>query len=273
VTAALSTPRKGVPNFARVFFVGGYYSFRALFEWLSPWIYVPTLVVTPLFQILFFVYLGRSAHGGSDSFYVIGNALVAMSLATFFGVGFALDGERESQTLVTIVGSPANRLALFSGRALPVAANGVFVAASSFALSSLLLDVRVPSAALAPLLVTMLVAAASTAAFGFVIGSFALRYRSLGVVANLALALMLIFTGANVPRTQLPHWMQLVGDALPLTRTIQAARELVAGGSLSQIARLLLVELALAAAYGIAGYRLLRWFEQQARRSATLEVF
>ena len=46
---------------ARIFFVGGLTSFRALFYWLTPWIYIPTMLIAPLFQILLFAYIGRSA--------------------------------------------------------------------------------------------------------------------------------------------------------------------------------------------------------------------
>ena len=45
----------------RVFFVGGLMSYRALFNWLSPWILVPSFLVAPLFQILLFTYVGRAA--------------------------------------------------------------------------------------------------------------------------------------------------------------------------------------------------------------------
>ena len=44
---------------ARLFFVGGVTSFRALWNWLSPWIYIPTMLVSPIFQILLFAYIGR----------------------------------------------------------------------------------------------------------------------------------------------------------------------------------------------------------------------
>ena len=59
----------------RIFFVGGLMSFRALYGWLSPWIYIPGMMVAPIFQILLFAYIGRAAHLESDRFYVIGNAL------------------------------------------------------------------------------------------------------------------------------------------------------------------------------------------------------
>ena len=51
-------------HFWRVFVIGGLISYRALFYWITPWQYIPTMLVAPLFQILFFVYLGRSTGVG-----------------------------------------------------------------------------------------------------------------------------------------------------------------------------------------------------------------
>jgi ABC-2 type transport system permease protein len=50
----------------RIFFVGGLISFRALFNWIKPSLYIPTMLGSPLFQIIFFTYLGRYALGGED---------------------------------------------------------------------------------------------------------------------------------------------------------------------------------------------------------------
>ena len=36
-------------NSVRLFFVGGLTSYRALFYWLSPTIYIPSLIVAPIF--------------------------------------------------------------------------------------------------------------------------------------------------------------------------------------------------------------------------------
>ena len=51
----------------RVFFVGGLISFRALFNWLSPWIYIPSLLIAPIFQILLFAFIGRSGRRASPT--------------------------------------------------------------------------------------------------------------------------------------------------------------------------------------------------------------
>ena len=59
---------------ARVFFVGGLISYRALFNWIQPGLYVTTMLGSPLFQILFFTYLGRFTGSQSDDFFIVGNA-------------------------------------------------------------------------------------------------------------------------------------------------------------------------------------------------------
>ena len=78
-----------VVNNVRIFFVGGVIAYRALFNWLNPWIFIPTLIVAPIFQVLFFAFLGRSAGLESDRFYVIGNALQIAALPGLFAMTFA----------------------------------------------------------------------------------------------------------------------------------------------------------------------------------------
>ena len=45
---------------ARIFFVGGAISYRALFNWIQPGMYAATMLGSPLFQILFFTYLAAT---------------------------------------------------------------------------------------------------------------------------------------------------------------------------------------------------------------------
>ena len=45
----------------RIFFIGGLMSYRAMFGWMNPWIFVPALLVSPVCQILLFAYIGRAA--------------------------------------------------------------------------------------------------------------------------------------------------------------------------------------------------------------------
>ena len=105
----------------RIFFVGGLISFRALFNWIKPSLYIPTMLGSPLFQILFFTYLGRFALAGeSDAFFIVGNAVQVCAMAAVYGMTMAVANERQFGTLGPLLASPANRLAVFLGRGVPV---------------------------------------------------------------------------------------------------------------------------------------------------------
>jgi len=66
--------------------------------------------------------------------------------------------------------------------------------------------------------------------------------------------------------------MQTISYGLPLTRGIQAARQIVQGASFSDVSGLLAVELIYGFVYVALGYALFRWFEKQAKRKGTLEA-
>ncbi len=105
----------------RIFFIGGLISFRALFNWLSPWVYIPSMLVAPIVQILLFAYMGRAAGVESDEFYVIGNAVQYSAIPCLFAMANTVAGERWTQTLGIVLVTPANRRGALPR---PVAARG-----------------------------------------------------------------------------------------------------------------------------------------------------
>jgi ABC-2 type transport system permease protein len=246
-------------------------SFRALYGWLSPWIYVPGMMVAPIFQILLFAYIGRAAHLESDRFYVIGNSIQYASIPCLFAMANTIAGERQQQTLGAILASPAPRLPLFLGRSLPVIANGAVVAAFALAVGSLILHVHIPASALAPLALVIVVASASCTGLGLINAAIGLRVRETAVLSNILFGFLLVFCGVNVPLGELPAGMSTIAQGLPLTHGIEAARSLAAGNSLSSVAGLVGAEALVGACWAAAGYALLRFFELQSFRHATLE--
>lgn len=256
----------------RVALVGGLISFRGLFGWLHPAIFVPTLIVPPVFQVVFFAYLGRAAELETDTFYVVGNSIQLAALPGLFAMSHAINGERKSQTLASLLASPASRVALFLGRGLPVMAIGIAVSLVSFAFGSLLLDVELDARALPSLAVAMVTAAFSCTALGVAHAAVGLRVREMAVFSNLVFAVLLIFCGVNVPLDDLPGWMSTVAQGLPVTHAVEAGRDVVAGASLGSVAGLLATELAIGAAYLVLGLALLRYYERLARRRATIEL-
>lgn len=260
-------------NWLRVFFVGGVTSYRALFNWISPWVFFPQMLGYPVFEILFFAYLGRFASVQDDRFFLVGNAFMGIAVTGFFGMGHAIAGERRSQTLLTLLASPANRLALFLGRALPSVFTGFAVAATAFAICAAILRVSFTAAELGGLVVAAVVSSFACTAFGMCLGALGIRGRSVSLFADVVAGSMLLLSGANVPLERLPGAVQAVSRLLPLTHGIEAGRMLAAGETLGDASHLLAVELGVGLAYLVLGLVLLRVFEYEGRRSAALEAF
>ena len=258
-------------NNARIFFVGGVIAYRALFNWLNPWIFIPTLIVAPVFQLLFFAFLGRSAGLESDRFYVIGNALQVAALPGLFAMTFAISGERWSQTLSPLLATPANRAAVFLGRALPVVANAALVCVVSFVAGALLLHVHIAASAIPALAIVIAATSISCTGFGFICGPLGLRWRDAIIAVNLLDAVLLIFCGVNIPIDSLPGWMQTVSEYLPVTHGLRAARRVADGAALDEVTGLIAIELAIGLTYMTVGFLWLRHLELVARRGATLE--
>lgn len=260
-------------NWLRVFFSGGLTSYRALFGWISPWVFVPMLVAYPVFQTLFYVYLGRAAGVENDTFFLIGNSFVAGAIAGLFGMGHAIAGERRFHTLPMLLASPASRLALFLGRAVPTIVNGFVVAAITFGLSALMLDVTIDRGALGGLAIALLASCFACAALGLCIGSLTFRTRSVSVFADTVGAALLIVTGANVPLDRLPGAVQAIASTMPLTHGLEAARTLVAGGSVADILDAVGAELAVGTVYFAIGLAMLRYFERDGRHAGSFDRF
>jgi len=259
-------------NAIRIFFIGGYLAYRALFNWIHWSIYLPTMLGGPVFQILFFAYIGRYAKLRSDEFFVVGNAVAISSLGGIFGMAMTIGGERWTQTLSSILVTPANRLALFLGRALPNLANGVIVSTVGFVVGWLLLDFSLKPTEIPAIALVVIVTSFACTAFGTMIGAFGLRGRDVFFFANLMIFVFLLFCGVNVPVDSLPGWMQAIGRVLPLTHGIDAARQIAQGGSLRDVSGLIGTEAGIGVCYAALAYGLLRFFEIDGRRRATLET-
>jgi ABC-2 type transport system permease protein len=257
---------------ARLLVVGGYLSYRALFGWLNPYLYVLTLLIPAVTQLAFFVYLGRAAHVESDAYYVGGNALLAASVPSLFGMSQAVAGERYSSTLGFLIASPASRIVVFVGRAVPGTLNGMVVSVWTLAVAALLFRVPVPSGALLPLGLTIVVTSFSCVGLGLFNAALGLRWRETGVLGNVFLFILLMFAGVNVPLARLPGWLSTAAQGLPVTHGANAARQLIGGASFGHVVRLIAAEALVGLCYSAVGIGALRAFELEARRGATLDL-
>src|SRR4029079_13510656 len=152
------------------------------------------MLIAPLFQILLFAYIGRSAGLASDEFFLIGNALQYASIPCLFAMAQAIGGERYQNTLSAILVSPAPRIPLFFGRSLPVVLNSAVVAAFSVLVGALVLGVHLPASSLAPLGLVVLIAAFSCTGLGLVNAAASLRIPQTGVPPNGIVRFLMVFT-------------------------------------------------------------------------------
>lgn len=246
--------------------------FRALFRWFTPSAYVATKVVMPLEQLTVFALLGRYA-GGDDrvAYIVVGNCVV---LAAIGGLAAAATvGEERSQaTLPLLIASPASRLVNFLERGLLHVVDSIVTVAFALAAAALVFGVdfsRLEVAAFAAAIGTAIV---SSIALGLLLGALALGWAEFFLVSNGMYLVLLALAGVNFPVAELPGWLQPVSAALPFTRSIESARDALAGAPLGDVASPLLGELALGGGYFVLGYALLRAMEAVALRRGSLEL-
>jgi ABC-2 type transport system permease protein len=258
----------------RLFFQGALLSYIALFRWLRPGTYLASKVVMPLFQILFFTLLGISATGeASATFYVIGNAIQLTAVSGIYGVTMSVGGDRWEGTLPYLFGTPANRMALFVGRAFFHVLDGILGVILGLTWGVVLLGLDLSQTDPIALGLTILVTTLSTSGLGLLMGCLSLITRNIFFVNNTVYFLLLVFSGANIPLDALPGAMRYISNFLPLTRGITSARSIIDGGSLQSVLPLLGGELLLGAVYITLGYSLFRLFELEAKRRGTLEAF
>jgi ABC-2 type transport system permease protein len=265
---------KTFTNNIRLFWQGALLSYVALFHWMRPIQYMASKILMPLAQMFFFVYLGTYATGSSNAaYYIVGNALQIAAVSGIFGMTMSIGGDRDSGTLAYILGTPANRLVVFMGRAFMNILDGTFGVFIAFTWGVVLMGLDLSHTNIGALALTIFITTISTCGLGLWLGCLALITVNVMFVNNFVYFLLLIFSGANVQLDQMPAWVQFISSMLPLTRGISAARLLVHGANLADISSLLLGELAVGIVYGILGYLLFALFEVVAKRRGTLEVF
>jgi ABC-2 type transport system permease protein len=183
-----------------------------------------------------------------------------------------IEGERYQQTLAYILVSPAGRLPLFLGRALPVIVNAWVVSVFSLLVTGLLVGIDVPLSAWPAIALVILVASFSCTGLGLICAAIGLRVRQTAVLDNVIFGLLLVFTGANVPIDEFPGWMQAISNSVPLTHGIQAARDVAEGASLGDVSGLIATEFAIGVVYTVVGYQALLVMEYASRRRASIQI-
>ena len=257
----------------RLFGEGAVLSYIGMFHWLRPTMYVSSKIIGPVWQIMFFTYLGIYATGRDTAdFYIIGNAMQLVGINGIYGVTMSISGDRHNGTLPYLFAAPANRVVMFLGRAAVHILDGMLGVLIGLAWGIAVLGLDLTQANPLALMLIILTVAFSTSGLGLLMGSLSLITVNVMFVNNLLYYLMLVFCGVNIPVENLPGWMQPVSQMMPLTHGLDAARRVINGANPESVFPLLAVEVGLGLLYGLLGFGVFRWIEYQARRRATLDA-
>src|SRR5438105_4539483 len=104
---------------------------------------------------------------------------------------------------------------------------------------------RVPVEGILGVVSAMLVATLAICGLGLFLGALAYIVLDTAILANFAMFIILLLSGANVPLAELPGVVAAIAQGIPLTRSVAAARLYVGGGSFDAGVGLLLGDLAL----------------------------
>lgn len=227
----------------------------------------------PLITLVFYCLLAAYGFRTMDlTEWVIGNAFLLCTNTCVFGMGTMFQGERYYGRLRSIVASPCNKLALVLANGVGPMMIAIVTVAFQLFIGGVIFKVDFSGVNIGLVIVTIFCAMLSASCFGLLIAVFGMITSSIHLVLNIINYVLMIFTGAEFPVSQLPLPGQVISRLLPLTRTIQAMKLLFGKGD-GNLVGLLLGEIGLALLYAFFAWALFRLAEQICRRSGAFELF
>lgn len=248
-------------------------SYKSMFSYIDPKLYLLMMIVNPILQMVFFTYLMKFAYHTQDiGPWVIANAYILGINSAIFMVGTSIRNERNAGTLEYVVASPANSLLVFVTRGFLQLLDIMMKIVLGIFMAHLLFGFKITMIDMWRLAEVLLAGVTSGLAFGMLLGSICLLMRDDLVLLNSAEQTLMIMTGAFFPIALLPMAFQKISGILPLTHGIKAASLLLVSGGTSEFHRLIAMEFTVAMIYILMGYILYGICIRMARRHATLDL-
>lgn len=256
------------------FFSQAWLSFKTRYAVISfeEFIFLETLY--PLVTLSFYCILAAYSFNTSNlTKWVVGNSFLLCTNTCIFILGRAFEGERYSGRIRSLIISPVNKLLIVLEKGIFPAIVSIITVFFGFMIGSLLFGVDFTSINLGIFLVVIIVGMFSITGFSLFLSSFGLITDSMHFILNLVANILIIFSGANFPISQLPQALQIISRIIPLTRSIEAANMLFSTYDTSKFVWLLFTEAILGIIFYITSYFVIQIAEKIAKKNATLELF
>ncbi|MDG6985230.1 MAG: ABC transporter permease [Nitrososphaerota archaeon] len=259
----------------RVFRGAFFFGRKGLIIWDSWDMWVMQIFITPIAQIGFFAFLSVYLKYPSSvtQFIVIGNALQSMSFSAVFAVANITSQDKWQGTLPSTLVTPANRMALFIGRAWFQVLLSALIAAAGLLYAGTVFGVSFAQADFAGVALVVILTSVAMISFGLLISAVGLYMRTALIVANIFLFVTLLLSGVNFPVSELPVWLQPVAWVIPLTYGTEAVRMAISGASLQALLPVLGWEALDGLVVLIVGFSLFSAFESLSRKTGRFEEY
>lgn len=256
------------------FFIQSILSYKSMFSYIDPKIFILVKIIKPSFRMLFFCYLAKFVYDSADMTpWVIGNAFMVCIYGVFTGAGLIMFMERGIGTLPIIMGTPTNRFTIFLTRAWIHMVDASVSIIIMLLVGSLVFKVDFSGVNYWLFGAIILIAMYAAISMGMVVSSMGLLVRDINMIINVGILAFIGLSGANIPVENLPLFLQKLSVLLPVTRSIEAGRLLVSQADTTLIYQLMIEELMVGCIYMFVGYLLYRWFDLLARKHASLDMY
>ncbi len=228
----------------------------------------------PFLSLVFYCLIAKFSYQTSNlTYWVIGNSFLLCVNSCIFNVGNSFAYERRFGCLKSIIVSPRNLyLIIIEKGFFPSIVSIITVSIGTIA-GCILFKIDFSDVNLVAFGMTILIAMISATSFGLVLAVIGLLTDGIHFVLNIFSGLLILFSGANFPISQLPFLAQQVSKILPLSRSIEAANLIFNLKITNYVWGLLAQELILGIIYSIIAFFLLEKIEKIAIKKAVLEIF
>lgn len=258
----------------RRFFRVSFISFRALLGILDTRMFIIYKIIDPALQMIFYTLLVQFVYKDEDiTPWILGNAFLLCTKSAVFAVGRMLRSDRDQGTLQLIVASPVNKLYVFLARAFFNILDASFTVVIGLVIGVMFFGLDFSGTNLFVFALSILVAMVGGIGIGLVLGSVALVISEIHLFLNVTNMILYILTGASFSRERLPVFIYQLSELIPITRSIDASRIIVAKGNIADALQLLGVDIIIGMIYILIGFALYGYFEYKARVTATLEAY
>ena len=227
----------------------------------------------PIITLVFYCLLAAYSFQTTDlTHWVVGNSFLMCVNTCIFGLGSLFRSERYSGRLRSIIAAPCNlfSVVLSYGFIPSILAMGSVIL--GFVVGAVVFGIEFSGVNLGLAILTIFCAMICASCFGLLLSVFGLVSDGMHLILNMMNYILMIFTGAEFPVSQLPAVGRVISRVLPLTRSIEAMNLLFAN-DFNGFAQLLFGELAMAAVYVFLAVSVLKYADRACRMAGKFDLF